>query len=347
MIACVDLFCGLGGLTCGLARGGIRVVAGVDIDAECRFPFERNNTARFIQKDIRELSAGEVRSLWPDRSVTLLAGCAPCQPFSTYSRGGRRADDSKWETVSEFGRLVRQASPDLVTLENVPQLRDHLVFDEFVGSLRGYEVWYGVVPCERYGVPQTRKRLILLASRLGPVSLDPPAGPPATVRGAIGHLPPVAAGGRDTEDALHTASRLSRLNARRIRASRPGGTWRDWPPALVAECHRKPSGGTYPSVYGRMAWDAPAPTITTQCFGYGNGRFGHPEQDRAITLREAAILQTFPGSYQFLPPGAAVRFNVLGRLIGNAVPVRLGEVIAQSLLRHVRSASGEGGNGSE
>ena len=123
---------------------------------------------------------------------------------------------------------------------------------------------------------------------------------------------------------------------RRIQASKPGGTWRDWDPDLLANCHKKSSGATYPSVYGRMDWDSSAPTITTQCFGYGNGRFGHPEQDRAISLREAAMLQTFPRSYQFVDPGQKVRFNQLGRLIGNAVPVRLGEVIAEVLTRHVQ-----------
>ena len=131
------------------------------------------------------------------------------------------------------------------------------------------------------------------------------------------------------------ACKLSALNLRRIKASKQGGTWRDWDSSLVARCHRKKTGATFPSVYGRMEWDAPAPTMTTQCFGYGNGRFGHPEQHRAITLREAAILQTFPESYRFLKDGEPVRFNVLGRLIGNAVPVRLGEVVAQSFTSHV------------
>ncbi|MDB9494615.1 DNA cytosine methyltransferase [Spirulina major CS-329] len=122
---------------------------------------------------------------------------------------------------------------------------------------------------------------------------------------------------------------------KRIRASKPGGTWRDWDEALLASCHRKDTGKTYPSVYGRMEWDKPAPTITTQCFGYGNGRFGHPEQDRAISLREAALLQTFPENYQFLPLGEEPKFYTVGRLIGNAVPVRIGEVLAHTFLKHL------------
>ena len=344
MIAGVDLFCGLGGLTYGLIKGGVRVVAGIDMDPQCRFPYEENNDARFIESDVRDLSGDDLRSLWEDESHSLLAGCAPCQPFSTYSRKGRRKRlDTKWDLVADFGRLIRESQPDFVTMENVPQLVDHKVFAEFTESLYGYSLWWNVTECAKYHVPQTRKRLVLLASRLGPIELLSPGlieeNNSPTVRKAISHLLPLAAGASDPTDALHSACRLSELNLRRIRASKPGGTWRDWDVELVADCHRQASGETYPSVYGRMEWDALSPTITTQSFGYGNGRFGHPEQDRAITLREAAILQTFPDSYRFLQPGERVRFSVLGRLIGNAVPVRIGEVIAESFLTHVQNHS--------
>ena len=176
---------------------------------------------------------------------------------------------------------------------------------------------------------------MVLASRFGEVKLI--AGPKhlATVANAIKRLTPLAAGASDPRDPLHSACSLTDLNLRRIRASKPGGTWRDRPPDLLADCHRQRSGETYPSVYGRMEWDAPAPTIRTQCFGYGNGRFGDPEQDRAITLREAALLQTFPAPYRFLEEGEHPGFNVPGRLIGNAVPVKLAEVVARSLTAHL------------
>jgi DNA (cytosine-5)-methyltransferase 1 len=343
VITCVDLFCGLGGLTHGLTRGGVGVVAGVDLDPECRFPYERNNQADFFEMDVRELSAKRLRQLWTKGALTLLAGCAPCQPFSTYSRKGRRLrKDSKWDLVADFSRLIRESRPDFVTMENVPQLADDPIFEAFIDDLHKYHVWWSIVECSKYGVPQTRKRLVLLASRHGQISLVPPLSmveeDRPTVRKAIAHLPPLAAGQADKIDRLHSACKLSATNLRRIRASTPGGTWRDWHPALVAKCHRRESGGTYPSVYGRMEWDLPSPTITTQSFGYGNGRFGHPEQDRAITLREAAILQTFPGSYEFVSDGAPVRYSVLGRLIGNAVPVRIAEVIAESLTEHSKSA---------
>jgi DNA (cytosine-5)-methyltransferase 1 len=341
MIACVDVFCGVGGLTHGLAKGGVRVIAGIDVDPECRFPYEANNDARFLELDIREVSGTQLRSLWENHQYRLLAGCAPCQPFSTYGRRkGRRSSKNKWGLVAEFGRLVRESTPDFVTMENVPQLVGHGVFTEFLSSLNDYQIWWKVIDCTRYGVPQTRKRLVLLASRLGPIRMTSPAvvaenPDEPTVRKAISGLKPLRAGESDPNDSLHAACRLSALNLRRIRSSRPGGTWRDWNPGLVAKCHTKNSGETYSGVYGRMEWDVPAPTITTQSFGYGNGRFGHPEQERAITLREAAILQTFPASYSFLPDGTKVRYSVLGRLIGNAVPVSIGETVAQSFFNHL------------
>jgi DNA (cytosine-5)-methyltransferase 1 len=338
-VAAVDLFCGVGGLTHGMHRGGVDVVAGLDVDPACRFPYEANSPATFLQMDVRDVTGEFLQSLWRRNSYSLLAGCAPCQPFSTYSQKGRATRrDSKWSLIAEFARLIREANPDFVTMENVPQLLTHRVVDEFMASLASYQVWHGILDCAEYGIPQTRKRFVLLASRVGPIQLLPAGRFDCSVRhvrNAIFHLPPLAAGQSDTQDPLHCACSLSRLNMRRIRASLPGGTWRDWDRSLLAPCHRKRSGETYPSVYGRMEWDAPAPTITTQCFGYGNGRFGHPEQDRAISLREAAILQTFPESYRFVKDGEPVRFNVLGRLIGNAVPVRLGEVVAKSVLAHV------------
>jgi DNA (cytosine-5)-methyltransferase 1 len=340
-VSCVDLFCGVGGLTHGLARGGIQVVAGVDFDPQCRFPYERNNEAIFIEQDVQKLLGTELAQMFGDARLRLLAGCAPCQPFSTYSQKGRGTrNDDKWSLVSDFGRLVREVQPDFVTMENVPQLQGHQVFKDFLEDLEGYMIWWRVVDCTQYGVPQTRRRLVLLASQLGTVELVPPSfseGSHVSVREAISHLPALVAGSSEPNDPLHTASSLSELNLLRIKASRPGGTWRDWDESLVAQCHRKKSGQTYPGVYGRMSWEMPSPTITTQCFGYGNGRFGHPEQDRAISLREAAILQTFPEDYCFLAPGEPVQFSKLGRLIGNAVPVRIGEVVAQSLLNHLQT----------
>lgn len=341
VIKAVDLFCGAGGLTHGLVRGGIKVVAGVDLDPQCRYPFEANNNAKFFQEDVGEFSAKRLAKLYGRKGLRLLAGCAPCQPFSTYSRKGRNPRYAEeWPLVSSFGRLVREVQPDLVTMENVPQLADHNVFKEFLESLEGYHVWWDVVDCAKFKVPQTRKRLVLMGSKLGTgaPSLNKEPQETRSVRETIAGLPPIAAGGADPQDNLHVSSKLSPTNLKRIRASVPGGTWRDWDEELLAACHRKSTGATYPSVYGRMEWDKPSPTMTTQCFGFGNGRFGHPEQDRAISLREAAMLQTFPRDYKFVPEDGQVVFDKLGRLIGNAVPVRIGEVIAQALVDHVTEA---------
>jgi DNA (cytosine-5)-methyltransferase 1 len=338
----VDLFCGVGGLAHGMSRGGIRIAAGIDIDPSCRYPFEANNAARFIERDVATLAAQEIVSFFEGADLTLLAGCAPCQPFSTYSRSGRNSEyESQWPLVLAFGRLAKEIEPDLVTMENVPQLADHPVFQQLLASLADYATWWKVIECAAIGVPQTRKRLVLLASRLGSTALEltTESAQETTVRQVIGILPPIRAGETHPDDGMHMASSLSPLNLSRIKASRPGGTWRDWPTELQASCHRKSTGATYPSVYGRMEWDRPAPTITTQCFGYGNGRFGHPEQDRAISLREAAMLQTFPKTYAFAPAGTPIKLNKMGRLIGNAVPVRLGEAIARSLLSHVRATA--------
>lgn len=326
-------------MTHGLIRGGVSVEAGIDIESACRYPYEKNNAARFLSRDVETFKAEELSGLYRDDAIRLLAGCAPCQPFSSYSRSGRNKQyENQWPLVLAFGRLIRRTKPDLVTMENVPQLADHPVFEEFLTGLRGYKKWWKIVECTSLGVPQTRRRLVLLASRLGSRGLALPdtAGDILTVRGTIGHLPHIAAGEAYSKDPLHTSSALSEINLRRIQASMPGGSWRDWPEGLQAACHRKSSGATYPSVYGRMEWDKPAPTMTTQCFGYGNGRFGHPEQDRAISLREAAMLQTFPEDYEFTERSKPVVFSKLGRLIGNAVPVRLGEVIAETLVKHVQ-----------
>lgn len=215
------------------------------------------------------------------------------------------------------------------------------MFHDFVDTLKrlGYNVWFDIVDSSLYGVPQTRRRMVLLASRHGKIKMiEPRLEKPKTVRQAIGRLRALSAGEAASRDKLHASSTLSEKNLKRIKASKPGGTWRDWPEHLVADCHRAESGRTYSSVYGRMEWNKPAPTMTTQCYGFGNGRFGHPEQDRAISLREAAILQSFPRDYSFIPIDGEVSFTVLGRLIGNAVPVDLGRAIARSINEHLATA---------
>ena len=337
-ISAIDLFCGVGGLTRGLEKAGIDVRLGVDIDSQCEFPYIANNRAEFLLQSVADLNSAELKKMVADAPFKLLAGCAPCQPFSTYQQK-LGPTDGRWNLLSHFGQLACEMKPDLVTMENVPNLEKQSIFAEFVETLEnsGFHVSYQVVNCADYGVPQQRNRLVLLASRLGPIELRAPTHSKKhkTVREAIESLPPLDAGEACDADPLHQAAQLSDLNLKRIKASKPGGTWRDWNKALVAECHKRSTGKTYPSVYGRMVWDEPAPTMTTQFFGFGNGRFGHPEQNRAISLREGAILQSFPKGYKFVEKKEPVYCKTIGRLIGNAVPVKLGEAIGKSIVRHV------------
>jgi DNA (cytosine-5)-methyltransferase 1 len=342
-LACIDLFCGAGGLTCGLRKAGINVVAGVDVDKSCRYPFEVNNSANFLLEDVGEIKPEQLNEHFGRASVRVLAGCAPCQPFSTYSQRYETVGTARWGLMYHFARHVKSIRPEFVTMENVPTVMKHEVYQDFVKTLQnlGYHVWSEVVDCKKYGLPQNRRRTVLLASRDRPLELiSPAAGPVRSVRDAIGVMPSLSQGEKSDADRMHVAASLSNLNLERIRASRPGGTWRDWPKELVAECHRKDTGRTYPGVYGRMSWDQPSPTLTTQFFGFGNGRFGHPDQDRAITLREGAILQGFPPEYSFLPEGDKVHFKTLGRLIGNAVPVTLGKIIGESIKKHLSDHDG-------
>lgn len=339
MIDAVDLFCGAGGLTAGLVKAGVSVRAGYDLEAQCRHAYVENNGAEFIAKDVKDVKAEELMAWYRQDRIRLLAGCAPCQPFSTYNQGRDTKDDRKWPLLYAFRRLILETTPHLITMENVPDVTKHKVYHDFVDTLaeEGYSIWANKVSCIDYGLPQHRRRHVLLASKLGDISLLPPthAGHPVTVHEAIGHLPTLSAGECDPVDPLHRAASLTPLNLRRIIFSKQGGTWKDWPKELVAACHRKESGKTYPSVYGRMRYDQPSPTMTTLCYGFGNGRFGHPVQNRAITLREAAILQSFPPDYEFVRT-EDITFKSVGRMIGNAVPVRLGEVIGQTLMQHVQ-----------
>jgi DNA (cytosine-5)-methyltransferase 1 len=237
--------------------------------------------------------------------------------------------------------LIEEGQPNVISMENVPQLVETEIFNDFVTALKslGYFVSFQVVFCPDYGIPQRRRRLVLLASRLGAISLISKTHNPEnyiTVRDTIGHLKPVRSGEFDQNDPLHRARRLNAKNLKRLAHTKEGEGWKSWPEELVLECFKKSSGRTYVSVYGRMKWDEPAPTMTTHCTGLGNGRFGHPEQDRAITLREAALFQTFPVEYQFYESLDKYNPSAICRQIGNAVPPKLGQTIAKSIKNHLK-----------
>ena len=343
-IEVVDLFCGIGGLSYGMKSKGFKILAGFDLDRTCQYAYEKNNEAKFNYKDIRQVSKEDIAPLYSKKAIKVLAGCAPCQPCSSYAFKNKNKDKDKYNLLSDFGRLVKEVHPDIVTMENVPAIvsfKLKSVLADFITRLKkeGYHVKYQVVFCPNYGIPQTRKRLVLLASRLGEIDLIPPTHTKenyVTVQDVIGNLPPIAAGETCPLDPLHRSRELSPLNMRRILSTPYGGSWKDWPEELLLDCHKKKSGKSFASVYGRMVWERPAPTMTTLCTGIGNGRFGHPTQNRAISAREAALFQSFPLTYKFFPNEQEISLTKASRYIGNAVPPKLGEVIAESIKQHIR-----------
>lgn len=333
-IHAVDVFCGIGGLTHGLNLSGIRVKAGFDTDPACQYAYEANNrNSKFFLDDVRDLQFRHIAPHYKDADVTVMVGCAPCQPFSAHNENRKtktsRADDCS--LVGEFARLIEECNPDLVSMENVPGLMKHESFDEFLSTLDQLRYCHdhAILRCVDYGVPQNRRRLVLLASKLGDVSLPRPMKNKMTVADFIRDLPEIQDGESSPDDPAHISMALSQKNKQRIRQSKQGGTWKDWDDDIVNACHRKAS---YSSSYGRMRWDAPAPTITTQFCYYSTGRFGHPEQHRAISVREAALLQTFPRDYKFAEAEQSVAITKTARHVGNAVPVKLAEAIGKSLI---------------
>jgi len=348
-IKVVDLFCGIGGLSHGLKLEGFDVVAGVDNDKSCKFAFEKNNRAKFIGKDIARFTSTELSALFGDAPIRVLVGCAPCQPYSSLNRRklSKKMARERWYPLYRFMRLVSAVQPEIVSMENVPDLsnaKKYAVFDAFVKRLRelGYHVFFKTVDASRYGVPQRRNRLVLLASKLGEINLiseTHTAENVVTVRDTIKSLPILRDGSVHANDPVHRSSKLSPLNKRRIAATpKNGGSATSWKHDLIPACYRKESGKSYMvTVYGRMRWNDPAPTMTTHCTTLGTGRFGHPTQNRAISLREAARFQTFPDSYVFAEEGD---FNItqMARHIGNAVPVLLGRTIGKSIKRHIRAS---------
>jgi DNA (cytosine-5)-methyltransferase 1 len=342
----VDLFCGIGGLTRGFLDEGFDVKAGIDIDEDCRYAYEKNNGSKFISKSVSELSQKELNQLYEKNTKKILIGCAPCQPFSIFNQKGNGTvsdqNSERWKLLYSFSNLIESVRPEIVSMENVPLLKTFKkgkVLNDFIKKLRSldYYVSAEVYDSQFYGVPQRRKRLVLLASLNGPIEMIPYThiDNVVTVKKAIGSLPKIKSGEIHKKDKLHRARKLNELNLMRIKATPEGGGWKDWENDLVASCHKKEGGKAYGSAYGRMSWNEVAPTMTTYCIGYNNGRFGHPCQNRAISLREAAILQSFPENYDFIDPDKTFSSGRIATQIGNAVPVGLGRAIAKSVENHL------------
>lgn len=335
----LDFFCGAGGLTRGLLDAGIEVVAGYDLDERCRAAYERNNRAPFLSGRIEDLrpDSPSLAEHIGETDDLLFAACAPCQPFSKILQNGATTHDPT--LLSAFGRLVAAVRPGYVLVENVPGIQRGVgreTLEKFRRTLMAcnYETVEDILDAKHFGVPQNRRRFVLLAARSGrtPTLPDPTHGgdrsTPQTVRDAIHRFPKIGAGESSPQVANHRAARISDRNLARLRATpHDGGGRRSWPEHLWLACHRKDNSG-HSDVYGRMAWDRPSPALTGRCHSISNGRYGHPEQDRAISLREAAAIQTFPDDYEFFGYDKAI-----ARQIGNAVPVLLARRLGEQILR--------------
>lgn len=339
----VDFFCGAGGMSCGLQLAGIRVLGGVDNSLDCAKTYIANITgAKYIKHDIRTLSAPELgRRLGIEKGDPdlLFAGCSPCQFWSKI-----RTDKTKSKLTAQllrhFEKFIRYFSPGFVVIENVPGLYRRTgdsVLPQFLDFLSrlGYAWADGVVNANHFGVPQNRMRYLLIASRLSEaITLpEPEIGAGLTVSSYIGvanKFERIAAGHRDNTPLRHTAASLSEKNLQRIAlTAKSGGTRSGWgsDPKLQIPAY-KGKDDIFRDVYGRMSWDKPAPTITTRFNSLSNGRFGHPDEDRAISIREGAVLQTFPRDYQFCITGC----NAVARHIGNAVPPEMARRIGAHVL---------------
>jgi len=342
-VGVIDFFSGCGGTSAGLRKAGLKIVLGIDNDPDAGYSFAANfPESQMLRRDVRYLETAAINDaiMAANEPFLLFSACAPCQPFSKQRRG-RRAQDPRANLLSQFTRFIRRYRPEYILVENVPGFQslsaDQGPFAKFQKALTDmkYEVDTGVVDCRHYGVPQQRNRLILLASALGPIRIPPGTFSPdkphasfATVRDWIGHLPPIVAGETHPVVPLHRAAGLSSLNLQRIRATPEGGGREHWPRRLLAQCHRGGYDG-HIDVYSRLSWDGSAPGLTTRCISFSNGRFGHPDQDRALSVREAALIQTFPLDFHFIGS-----LNSMARQIGNAVPVLLAEAIGAAVLKH-------------
>lgn len=337
-IEAIDLFCGIGGLTYGLKMAGIDVLAGLDNDSSCAFSYERNNNSEFILADIANYDFKQMENMYSEGSIKVLVGCAPCQPFSSHTyKDKNKQNDNRWNLITYFIKAIGVLKPDIISMENVRGITETDVFKDFVNEIEkmNYRIDYKVIYAPNYGIPQNRSRLVLLASRLGTINVPNKTHSRSnyvTVGMTIKHLSKIKSGEIDPIDKVHRAKNLISLNIKRIQQSKPKGTWKDWDSSLLPNCYRKKSGQTYTSVYGRMDWNNVSPTITTQFYNYGSGRFGHPEQDRALSIREGALLQTFPQTYEF---AEGIPMSIVARHIGNAVPPILGRVIGEAIKEHV------------
>lgn len=346
ILKAVDFFCGGGGMSLGISNSGIRVVAGIDVEESCRETYEKNHSrSKFILGDIEHFPTKKLMDEYgveKNDDYMIFIGCSPCQ-YWTRLHTQKNSHKQGKELMGQFHRFVRYYRPGFVVVENVPGIIDSEKYKKFSRwlSRHGYEFSAAVIDTNQYGVPQRRKRFVLIASR---VSLAPSlrkSGTQPTVRDVIGPwngFPKIAAGTIDHSDFMHTASNLEDKCLKRLRITpKDGGTraaWSNAPDLQINTYKNRDQKFGFKDVYGRMAWDSPAPTITTRFNSLSNGRFGHPEENRAISLREGATLQTFPMDYVFMTKSK----SAAAKIIGNAVPPALARRIGAAITRAARKA---------
>ena len=330
-LTAVDLFCGCGAVTLGLKKRGFKIIAAVDNDlVACKTYNQNHPEVNLYAEDITGIMPESIGKHLKKEELDLLVVCAPCQPFSNLNR--KKNPDDRNSLILQSVRFARHLKPKVILFENVPGLaskKHSNVKDTLLEQLK--EIGYKTdkpaqLDAADYGVPQRRKRWILLAVRGENIPAVPkvvsPEGKRVSVKQAIGMLNPLKSGQKDSYDPLHYARSHKKINLERLKyIPKDGGSRFSLPERLVLKCHKNFKG--HPDVYGRMSWDDIAPTLTTGCTDITKGRFVHPENDRAITLREAALLQTFPIDYSFCGNSSSI-----ANQIGNAVPVRLVEELA-------------------
>jgi len=349
----IDAFCGAGGLTLGLTAAGFSVIAGFDLDPVCIHTMQHNPkyiSHPVFEADVRDMLGGrllEVAGIQPGE-LDLLAGGPPCQGFSVQRTVGGDSD-ARNLLVHDYGDLIQEVLPKFFLIENVPGIggsrgRDLLAAFEMRMHDNGYVIHNAILDAQQYGVPQRRKRYIVIGERTQEHQYsnfewpEPNRRRKVTVRQAIGKLPSPPLDGTDHLDyPNHRADKLSPLNRERIAALLPGQGRVDLPDYLLADCHKVSADVIgHRNVYGRMAWDEVAPTITARFDSFTRGQFGHPSDLRTISLREGARLQTFPDDYVFL--GTKVE---VARQIGNAVPTKLADAIGSAILRALNRSNAQ------